>query len=134
MGHPAPGPDGPAADPRCAGRPVLHLGPVAAGRGVALDDSLRQEFAYKNGVLCYDSELDSVVESVYGNRKDHYILVRGIADYKVGLSRDIHCPYLILSAVQDGTRRKEWQHYAALMAASVAKCIIQNIPAESEQL
>ena len=87
MGHPGPGPDGPAADPRCAGRPVLHLGPVAAGRGVALDDSLRQEFAYKNGVLCYDSELDSVVESVYGNRKDHYILVRGIADYKVGLQR-----------------------------------------------
>ena len=133
MGHPAPGPDGPAADPRCAGRPVLHLGPVAAGRGVALDDSLRQEFAYKNGVLCYDSELDSVVESVYGNRKDHYILVRGIADYKVGPSRDIYRPYL-LSTVQDGTRRKEWQHYAALMAASVAKCIIQNIPAESEQL
>ena len=66
---------------------MLHLGPVAAGRGVALDDSLRQEFAYKNGVLCYDSELDSVVESVYGNRKDHYILVRGIADYKVGLQR-----------------------------------------------
>ena len=56
---------------------------VAAGRGVALDDQLRQEFAYKNGILAYDSELDSVVESVYGNRKDHYILVRGIADYKV---------------------------------------------------
>ena len=101
MGHPAPGPAGPAADPRCAGRPVLHLGPVAAGRGVALDDSLRQEFAYKNGVLCYDSELDSVVESVYGNRKDHYILVRGIADYKVGLTRDIYCPYL-LSTVRTG--------------------------------
>ena len=53
------------------------------GRGVSLDDQLRQEFAYKNGILCYDSELDSVVESVYGNRKDHYILIRGIADYKV---------------------------------------------------
>ena len=49
-------------DPRLGGRPVLHLGPVAAGRGVALDDQLRQEFAYKNGVLAYDSELDSVVE------------------------------------------------------------------------
>ena len=133
MGHPAPGPDGPAADPRCAGRPVLHLGPVAAGRGVALDDSLRQEFAYKNGVLCYDSELDSVVESVYGNRKDHYILVRGIADYKVGLQQRYLLPISTVCC-QDGTRRKEWQHYAALMAASVAKCIIQNIPAESEQL
>ena len=49
-------------DPRLGGRPVLHLGPVAAGRGVALDDQLRQEFAYKNGILAYDSELDSVVE------------------------------------------------------------------------
>ena len=33
-----------------------------AGRGVALDDQLRQEFAYKNGILPYDSELDSAVE------------------------------------------------------------------------
>ena len=56
MGHPAPGPDGAAADPRSAGQPVLHLGPVAAGRGVALDDSLRQEFAYVNGVLCNEGE------------------------------------------------------------------------------
>ena len=56
MGHPAPGPDGPAADPRCAGRPVLHLGPVAAGRGVALNNLQRQEFAYVKGVLCYEGE------------------------------------------------------------------------------
>ena len=34
------------------------------------------------------------------------MLIRGIADYK------------------DGTRRKEWQQYAALMAASVLKSII----------
>ena len=81
VGHPGPGPG--TDDPRQAGLPLLHLGPVAAGRGVALDDQLRQEFAYKNGVLAYDTELDSVVESVYGNRKDHYILIRGIADYKV---------------------------------------------------
>ena len=81
VGHPSPPDQG--DDPRQAGFPVLHLGPIAAGRGVALDDQLRQEFAYKNGVLCYDGELDRVVESVYGNRKDHYILIRGISDYKV---------------------------------------------------
>jgi len=104
VGHPTPRSG--LEDPRVGGRPVLHLGPVAAGRGVALDDQLRQEFAYKNGILAYDSELDSVVESIYGNRKDHYMLIRGIADYK------------------DGTRRKEWQQYAALMAASVLKSII----------
>eukprot|EP00092_Neocalanus_flemingeri_P048321 GFUD01055068.1.p1 GENE.GFUD01055068.1~~GFUD01055068.1.p1 ORF type:complete len:592 (+),score=166.29 GFUD01055068.1:563-2338(+) len=107
VGHPTPKPG--TEDPRGNGTPVLHIGPVAAGRGVSLDDQLRQEFAYKNGILAYDSELDSVVESIYGNRKDHYMLIRGIADYK------------------DGTRRKEWQHYAALMAASVLKSVIVNI-------
>ena len=50
--------------------------------------------------------LCSHFQSIYGNRKDHYMLIRGIADYK------------------DGTRRKEWQQYAALMAASVLKSII----------
>ena len=60
VGHPTPRSG--LEDPRMGGRPVLHLGPVAAGRGVALDDQLRQEFAYKNGILAYDSELDSVVE------------------------------------------------------------------------
>merc|ERR1711962_1218384 len=104
VGHPLPRDSRP--DPRSSGQPVLHLGPLAAGRGVALDDQLRQEFAYKNGILAYDSELDAVVESIYGNRKDHYMLIRGIADYK------------------DGTRRKEWQQYAALMAAAVLKSII----------
>ena len=34
------------------------------------------------------------------------MLIRGIADYK------------------DGTRRKEWQQYVALMAASVLKSVI----------
>merc|ERR1712106_709524 len=106
VGHPTPAQG--TQDPRVDGTPVLHVGPVAAGRGVALDDQLRQEFAYKNGILAYDSELDSVVESIYGNRKDHYMLIRGVADYK------------------DGTRRREWQHYAALMAASVLKSIIVN--------
>jgi len=107
VGHPTPTPG--KEDPRGEGTPVLHIGPVAAGRGVSLDDQLRQEFAYKNGILAYDSELDSVVESIYGNRKDHYMIIRGIADYK------------------DGTRRKEWQHYGALMAASVLKSVIVNI-------
>ena len=30
---------------------VLHFGAVAAGCGVALEDQLRQEFAYKNDIL-----------------------------------------------------------------------------------
>ena len=77
---------------------------------MALDDQLRQEYAARNGILAFDSDLDAVVESIYGNRKDQYTLIRGMADYK------------------DGTRNgKEWQQYAALMAAAVLKTVIQEM-------
>ena len=74
VGHPTPqaGRD----DPRQRGEPVIHVGPVAAGKTVALDDQLRQEFAGRNGILAFDSELDYVIESIYGNRKDQYTLIR----------------------------------------------------------
>ncbi len=107
VGHPTP-PEG-VDDPRIHGHPVLHMGPLAAGRAVALDDQLRQEYASRNGILAFDSELDAVVESIYGNRKDQYTLIRGMADYK------------------DGTRRKDWQQYAALNAAAVLKTVINEM-------
>ena len=88
---------------------MLHSGPIASGRPVALDDQLRQEYAARNGILAFDSDLDAVVESIYGNRKDQYTLIKGMADYK------------------DGTRRKEWQQYAALMAAAVLKTIVKEM-------
>ena len=88
---------------------MLHVGPVASGKSIALDDQLRQEYASRNGILAFDSDLETVVESIYGNRKDQYTLIRGMADYR------------------DGTRRKEWQQYASLMAASVLKAIVEEI-------
>ena len=95
---------------RSEGKPVLHLGPVATGRHVALNDQLRQEMAAGSGILAFDSELDSVVDSIYGSRKESYMLVRGIADYK------------------DGTKgAKVWQQHSALMAAAVLKSIVDKI-------
>jgi hypothetical protein len=61
----------------------VHLGPVASGRQVARDDHLRQELAARLGILAFDSEFDSALESVIGNRRDAFVVVRGIADYKV---------------------------------------------------
>ena len=87
----------------------MLLLPIASGRPVALDDQLRQEYAARNGILAFDSDLETVIESIYGNRKDQYTLIRGMADYK------------------DGTRRKDWQQYAALMAAAVLKTVIQEM-------
>nr|CAI5832030.1 unnamed protein product [Callosobruchus analis] len=91
---------------RLEGCPRIHLSPVASGRQVVKDDRLRQQFASKVGALAFDCEVDPVIESILGNCKESFVCVRGIADYK------------------DGTRRKEWQPYAALAAASVMKAVV----------
>ncbi|XP_012269161.2 uncharacterized protein LOC105693664 isoform X2 [Athalia rosae] len=91
---------------RLDGYPRIHLAPVASGRQIARDDQLRQKFASKFGVLAFDAEMDAVVESVLGNCRESFAVVRGVSDYK------------------DGTRAKEWQPYASLAAASVVKAVI----------
>ena len=88
---------------------MIHFGPVASGRQIALDDQLRQEFSCRHQVQCYDAELDAVVESIYGNRKDCYMLIRGMTDYK------------------DGGRDKEWQQYSSLMAAAVLRAVVEQM-------
>lgn len=107
VGHPPP--KGQIEDPRVYGEPLVHFGPVASGKKIALDDQLRQEFAARFGTMCFDTELDAVLESIYGNRKDQYVLIRGITDYK------------------DGTREREWQNYSSLMAAAVLRSIVEQM-------
>ncbi|XP_050304002.1 uncharacterized protein LOC126741571 isoform X2 [Anthonomus grandis grandis] len=96
---------------RQEGSPRIHLAPVASGRQVVKDDRLRQQFATQVGALAFDCEFDAVIESILGNCKDSFVCIRGISDYK------------------DGTRRKEWQPYASLAAASVMKSIICGMEA-----
>ncbi|XP_017785685.1 PREDICTED: uncharacterized protein LOC108568854 isoform X2 [Nicrophorus vespilloides] len=96
---------------RLDGCPRIHLSPVASGRQVVKADQLRQQFATQFGALAFDCEYDAVIESILGNCKDSFVCIRGISDYK------------------DGTRRKEWQPYASLAAASVMKAIICGMEA-----
>lgn len=91
---------------RTNGCPRIHLAPVASGRHIARDDQLRQKFAARFGALAFDTEMDAVVESILGNCRESFAVIRGISDYK------------------DGSRIKEWQPYASLAAASVMKSII----------
>ncbi|XP_015919736.1 uncharacterized protein [Parasteatoda tepidariorum] len=107
FGHPQPQ-EG-TFDPRKPGAPVLHFGAVGSGRVLMHDDTKRLTFADKHGIMSFDTGFGSVVESIFGNRKDDYIFIRGIADYK------------------DGTKKKEWQPYAALAAAAVMKSILSNL-------
>jgi nucleoside phosphorylase len=88
------------------GCPRLHLGPIASGRLVSRDETCRQQFAALTGALAFDPQLDAAVQSVRGNCRDAFIAIRGISDYR------------------DGSRRSEWQPYAALAAAAVMKAIV----------
>ncbi|XP_055948172.1 uncharacterized protein LOC129981370 isoform X3 [Argiope bruennichi] len=107
VGHPQPM-EG-AFDPRKPGMPVLHFGAVGSGKILMQDDTKRLAFADHHGIMSFDTGFGSVVESIFGNRKDDYVFIRGISDYK------------------DGTKKKDWQPYAALAAASVMKSIICNL-------
>ncbi|XP_075971677.1 uncharacterized protein LOC142973635 isoform X2 [Anticarsia gemmatalis] len=102
VSHPAP-----QGDQVDRGRGVrVHLAPVAGGRAVSAAGEARAAFAAHARALAYDCELDAVLDSVIGNRKDCFISIRGISDYR------------------DGTRGKQWQPHAALAAAAVMKGII----------
>lgn len=109
VSHPLP-PEG-SENVRDPTKPRIHMGVVASGHSVVCNDQMRQDFASQLSVLAYDQEFDAVVESIYGNRKDHYIFIRGICDY------------------QDGTRNKDWQPYAGLAAAGFMKSIICGLEA-----
>lgn len=106
VAHPAP-PEDAQNKRRMESR--VHLGAIAGGRAVSKEDYIRQELAARLGILAYDSEYDAVLESVIGNRRDAFVVIRGISDYK------------------DGTRRKDWQGYSALLAAAYAKVIISRL-------
>lgn len=82
----------------------VHLGPI--GSGQVRSDSLRNEFTKKFNLLATDIEMSSVLDSVIGNCKESFILVKGIADYK------------------DGCSTKKWQNYSSLAAAAVMKSIV----------
>lgn len=89
--------------------PRVHLGPIGGGRAVIKDQTLRQDFATHYGCLGFDYEFDPVLESIFGNRKDHYMCIRGMSDYR------------------DGMRNKEWQPYASLAAAAFMKAVIMTM-------
>uniref|UniRef100_A0A8D8H7N5 (northern house mosquito) hypothetical protein n=1 Tax=Culex pipiens TaxID=7175 RepID=A0A8D8H7N5_CULPI len=84
----------------------LHVGPIGSGYDLIKSDSLRTEYSQEYGLVATDVEMNSVLDSIVGNCRDSFILVKGVSDYK------------------DGTTSKKWQNYASLAAAAVMKTII----------
>lgn len=89
----------------------VHLGAIGSGRDFIKSDNLRNDFAKNHNLLATDVELSSVLDSIIGNCRDSFILVKGISDYK------------------DGMSTRKWQNYASLSAASVVKSIICGMDA-----
>ena len=90
--------------------PTIRFGAIGSGKPIVTDDALRLDFSARHNVIAFDTEFDQVLESIVGNRKDSFVFIRGIADYKYG------------------AKNKEWQPYAALAAASYMKTLLTNLP------
>lgn len=55
----------------------LHLGPIGSGKDIVRSDSSRIEFARAHNLLATDLEMSSVLDSIIGNCRDSFILVKG---------------------------------------------------------
>jgi hypothetical protein len=99
-----------STDRRQFGFPTLRFGKVGGGEKVVREENLRHSISEQFGITCFDQDIDQVMESIEGNRKESFIIIRSIVDYV------------------DGTTSKEWQPYASLCAAAFMRTLISELP------
>jgi WD40 repeat protein/nucleoside phosphorylase len=92
--------------------PAIHYGLIASGNQLMKDAVIRDKLATENGVLCFEMEAAGLI--------NHFpcLIIRGICDYS------------------DSHKNKQWQGYAAMVAAAYAKdllCRIVPQQVESEE-
>ncbi|CAI6101034.1 unnamed protein product [Clonostachys chloroleuca] len=84
--------------------PAIHYGLIASGNQLMKDANIRDKLAAEKGVLCFEMEAAGLM--------NHFpcLVIRGICDYS------------------DSHKNKEWQGFAAMMAAAYAKDLLLQIP------
>ncbi|KAI7761726.1 hypothetical protein LZL87_013576 [Fusarium oxysporum] len=84
--------------------PAIHYGLVASANQLMKDALARDKLAASMDVLCFEMEAAGLM--------NHFpcLVIRGICDYS------------------DSHKNKEWQGYAAMMAAAYAKDLLRQIP------
>lgn len=65
------------ADPNSLGQNRIHLGPIGSGKDSIRSESDRIEFARSHGLLATDVEMSPVLDSIIGNCRESFILVKG---------------------------------------------------------
>jgi nucleoside phosphorylase len=83
--------------------PAIHYGLIASANQLMKDATIRDKLAAENDVLCFEMEAAGLV--------NHFpcLVIRGICDYS------------------DSHKNKEWQGYAAMIAAAYAKDLLSRI-------
>ncbi|KAH7230926.1 ankyrin repeat-containing domain protein [Fusarium tricinctum] len=84
--------------------PAIHYGLIASANRLMKDALTRDTLAAKKGILCFEMEAAGLM--------NHFpcLVIRGICDYS------------------DSHKNKEWQGFAAMMAAAYAKDLLCQIP------
>ncbi|OLN86257.1 hypothetical protein CCHL11_04125 [Colletotrichum chlorophyti] len=85
--------------------PAIHYGLVGSANQLMKDALLRDKLAAEKDVLCFEMEAAGLM--------NHFpcLVIRGICDYA------------------DSHKNKEWQGFAAMVAAAYAKDLLRQIPA-----
>ena len=84
--------------------PAIHYGVIASANQLMKDALIRDKLAEEENVLCFEMEAAGLM--------NHFpcLIIRGICDYS------------------DSHKNKEWQGYAAMVAAAYAKDLLNRIP------
>jgi nucleoside phosphorylase len=89
---------------RMAKEPHIHYGLIASGNQVMKDASARDQIAQELDILCFKMEATRIMDKIPS------LVIQGICDY---------C---------DSYKHKEWQPYAAFVAATYAKAVLMQVP------
>ncbi|KAJ5782529.1 hypothetical protein N7457_004303 [Penicillium paradoxum] len=89
--------------PKDEDNPAIHYGLIASANQLMKDAVIRDKLATENDVLCFEMEAAGLM--------NHFpcLIIRGICDYS------------------DSHKNKEWQGYAAMVAAAYAKDLLCRI-------
>ncbi|KAL4781230.1 violaceus kinesin [Aspergillus varians] len=93
---------------RIADEPHIHYGVIASGNQVMKDARARDLIAQELDILCFEMEAAGLMDEIPS------LVIRGICDY---------C---------DSHKHKEWQPYAAFVAAAYAKAVLMQVPFQEQ--